>query len=239
MGMDPKQVLRRGQTIVLTAPPHRWRFGCWVDALAPDRITLVAVSGDALPDGLAPGLLVVGYVPTPVRVYQFESIVLQAQAQPHPTVVVAMPDALTPVQRRRYFRVEALFPVALAPKDDPDAAPLAVTGVDISAGGVGVLAERAKEVPAWALQVGNAVRVTVTLKPIEGEVPHPVEVNAVGEIVWVTRTEHGWRMGIAFVDIDPKARERIVAWCFAFQRHLLRLGLLPTRGHKWERGVSG
>ncbi|GBC99012.1 Flagellar brake protein YcgR [bacterium HR17] len=227
--MDPRALLRRGQTVVLEAPLHRQKLVCVVDGAAVDRLFLVSLVGSEGPSVFEPGQIVVGYAQTPIRVYQFESVVLQSQSQPTPTVVIAMPDTLTPVQRRRFFRVEVLFVAQLMSKDDPRAPAVSATGVDISAGGLGVSVDRADLYPEFPQEIGKPVRVVCALPPVEGELPEPTKVEAIGEIVWVTRHERWLRMGIAFIDIDPKVREHIVAWCFAFQRRLLRMGLLSPR----------
>ncbi len=49
------------------------------------------------------------------------------------------------------------------------------------------------------------------------------DLDVTGEVVWVCdNIEGGWKVGIKFVDMDDRVRERIVRYIFAWQRRMLR-----------------
>jgi len=196
-----------------------------VETITTDRLGLC-------PQGLrlagplpAPGTRVCCFIATSTRVYQFESMVLASAEKPEPTVTLQFPKAIVPLQRRQTFRLQVLHTVTLA---DPEGQwQVEATGVDIGAGGVGIRLKAKGKEPSPPILMHSRLHLTITLPPAEAEFPKGLQVKAVGEVVWRRREEQGWRMGIAFVDIERKEQERVIAWCFAFQRRLLRLGLLP------------
>jgi len=198
-----------------------------VEAVTADRVELCP-QGVNLSAPLPPtGSRVLGFIATPTRVYQFESTVLASTEKPEPTVTLEFPKAIVPLQRRQTFRLQVLHTVTLA---DPEGQwQIEATGVDIGAGGVGIRWKTKGKEPSPPFFMHSRLHLTITLPPAEAEFPKGLQVKAVGEIVWKRREEQGRRVGIAFVDIDRKERERLIAWCFAFQRRLLRLGLLSTR----------
>lgn len=51
------------------------------------------------------------------------------------------------------------------------------------------------------------------------------DLEVSGEVVWVCENiEGGFKVGIKFIDMDERARERIVRYIFAWQRRMLRAG---------------
>lgn len=51
------------------------------------------------------------------------------------------------------------------------------------------------------------------------------DLDVTGEVVWVCdNIEGGWKVGIKFVDMDDRVRERIVRYIFAWQRRMIRSG---------------
>lgn len=49
------------------------------------------------------------------------------------------------------------------------------------------------------------------------------DLDVTGEVVWACdNIEGGWKVGIKFVDMDERVRERIVRYIFAWQRRMLR-----------------
>ncbi len=54
---------------------------------------------------------------------------------------------------------------------------------------------------------------------------HAQDLEVTGEVVWICENiDGGYKVGIKFVDIDERARERIVRYIFAWQRRMLRAG---------------
>jgi len=51
------------------------------------------------------------------------------------------------------------------------------------------------------------------------------DLEVTGEVVWTCENiDGGYKVGIKFIDIDERARERIVRYIFAWQRKMLRAG---------------
>jgi len=51
------------------------------------------------------------------------------------------------------------------------------------------------------------------------------DLEVTGEVVWICENiDGGYKVGIKFIDIDERARERIVRYIFAWQRRMLRVG---------------
>jgi len=51
------------------------------------------------------------------------------------------------------------------------------------------------------------------------------DLEVTGEVVWVCENiDGGFKVGIKFIDMDERARERIVRYIFAWQRRMLRAG---------------
>ncbi len=51
------------------------------------------------------------------------------------------------------------------------------------------------------------------------------DLEVMGEVVWTCENiDGGYKVGIQFVDIDERVRERIVRYIFAWQRRMLRSG---------------
>lgn len=222
-------LLRRGTAVTLeTINGDRViRQAFVIEAVTNDRLELCA-QGWRLSGPLpSPGSRVRGFIVTPIRAYQFESTVLANSEKIVPTVILALPKALVPVQRRQSFRLQVLHTVLL---NDPDGRwQKKATGLDISARGVRLhLKRRAGEIDL-PFSLHSPLHLQITLPPVKPKVPRGLQVNASGEAVWARKDQWGWWIGVAFTDIERKARERLIAWCFAFQRFLLKLGLLSPR----------
>jgi c-di-GMP-binding flagellar brake protein YcgR len=223
------ELLRRGTLVTLeTVSGDRWlRQTFVVEKVSADRLELCAFGLRLVGSLPAPGSRVLCFIATPVRVYQFESTVLASAEKPEPTVALELPKVIVPFQRRQFFRLQVLHTVTLA---DPEGQwQIEATGVDVGAGGVGVRIRMRGKEPPPPLPTHSRLNLTIHLPPAEEEFPQGLQVTAVGEVVWRRRDEQGWRVGIAFVDIDRKVQERLIAWCCAFQRRLLRLGLFSTK----------
>ncbi len=60
------------------------------------------------------------------------------------------------------------------------------------------------------------------------------DIEVTGEVVWTCENiEGGYKVGVQFVDIDERVRERVVRYIFAWQRRMLR------SGKKGREGRSG
>jgi c-di-GMP-binding flagellar brake protein YcgR len=226
-----QELLRRGQKVVLeTKKGERvWRHTFVIDLALPERLFLTPLTEGEVISVYEEGSSVVGYIPTPVRAYQFESMVVQNQSGAVPYIVLERPEQLQPVQRRRFFRVRVFHSVKLLPISNGNEAtfdqPIEAYGTDINGGGVGIRLDSRKIPPNFQLREHQRLKLVISLPPVEKAFPQGLRAELVGEILWIRRNGQSLRIGIAFTNIDRKLQERIIAWCFAYQCKLLRLGL--------------
>ena len=224
-------LLRRGQKVVLEIKKDErvWRHTFVIDLASPERLFLTPLTEGEVVSVYEVGSKVVCYIPTPIRAYQFESVVVQNQAGTVPCIVLECPEQLRPVQRRRFFRVKVLHLVKLLPisgeKEATFDQPIEAYGTDINGGGVGIRLDFRKIPPTLRLREHQRLKLFISLPPVEKAFPQGLAVEVVGEILWMRRNGQALRIGIAFTNIDRKLQERIIAWCFAYQCKLLRLGL--------------
>ncbi len=226
-----QMLLRRGQRVVLEVVNEDQvrRNTFVVEEVQPTQIQLTPLTeGDVLPL-YAPGVPVRGYFPTPVRAYQFESVVRSCQFAPNPSLVLDPPQNLRPVQRRRFFRVRVLHRAQLQPlpvgHEEKTMPLIEAFATNINAGGIGVWVELRRLPTALTWRLHQRFRLSIFLPPVEREFPEGLKVETIGELIWMSQSDRYLRLGIAFTDIDRRTQERIIAWCFAYQRRLLQRGL--------------
>jgi c-di-GMP-binding flagellar brake protein YcgR len=224
-------LLRRGQKVVLeTKKDERvWRHTFVIDLTSPERLFLAPLTEGEVISVYEEGSSVVCYILTPIRAYQFESLVVQNQSGTVPYIVLERPEQLRPVQRRRFFRVRVLYSVKLLPISNGKEAnfdqPIEAYGTDINGGGVGIRLDFRKIPPTLQLREHQRIKLVIFLPPVEKAFPQGLAAEVIGEILWMRRNGQALRIGIAFTNIDRSLQERIIAWCFAYQCKLLRLGL--------------
>lgn len=233
-----QNLLQRGQRVVLESliEEQVQRHTFVVDIVLPNQIFLTPLTEGEIVSLYKPESCVRGYILTPVRTYQFESSVIQSRRFPSPFVVIETPRKIAPVQRRRFFRIRTLYTVQLLPLSNDGKPsldqPLEVYGTDINGGGVGVRVDLKKIPPSIRLREHQMLRLTIKLPPIEKVFPEGLSIETLGEIVWARQNGRTMRVGIAFTSIDKRTQERIIAWCFAYQCRLIRLGLLSDERHE-------
>jgi len=226
-----QELLRRGQKVVLEMKKDErvWRHTFVIDLALPEQLLLTPLTEGEVISVYEPGNRVICYIPTPVRAYQFESVVVQNQAGAVPYIVLERPEQLRPVQRRRFFRVKVLYSVKLIPifsvGQEPAPPEIEAYGTDINGGGVGIRLDFRKISPTLQLREHQRLKLVISLPPVEKVFPQGITAEVVGEILWMRCNGQALRIGIAFTNIDQKLQERIIAWCFAYQCKLLRLGL--------------
>jgi len=226
-----QDLLRRGQRVVLeTVNDDRiQRHTFVVDLVLPQQVFLTPLTEGDIVSVYKPQSSVRGYIPTPVRAYQFESVLIQSRKEPTPLVVIALPEKFIPVQRRRFFRVKALLRVQVVPLSQEGEPlvqqPIEVYGTDVNAGGVRLRIDLRKLPKGLHFHEHQRMKLTILLPPVENRFPSGLEVEAVSEVVWVHQNRRALHMGVTFTSIDRRLQERIVSWCFAYQCRLIRLGL--------------
>ncbi len=227
-----QKLLRRGQRVVLEIVNGEQvqRNTFIVDIVLPQQIYLTPLTEGDVVSLYEPESCVHGYIPTPVRTYQFDSKVVQRKRLPLPFVAIEVPKQFVPVQRRRFFRIRTLYAVRIIPLSNDGEplleSPLEVYGTDINGGGAGVKVDLRKLPSELQLHEHQRLLLTIKLPPVEKAFPKGLTIQTIGEIVWVRKNGKTARLGIAFTSIERTSQERIVSWCFAFQCKLIRLGLL-------------
>ncbi|MCS7263447.1 MAG: PilZ domain-containing protein [Armatimonadetes bacterium] len=230
--MMEKNLLRRGQRIVLESVHDEkvQRNTFVVDFVLPQQIFLTPLTEGEVVSFYEPESCVRGYIPTPVRTYQFESKVIQSKRLPSPFVAIDVPKEIVPVQRRRFFRIHALHSVQMIPLSNNGEPlldqPLEVYGTDINGGGVGLRVDLRKIPSSLQLREHQKLLMKISLPSIEKTFQNGLSFETVGEVVWIRQNGKTLRLGVAFTSIERRLQERIVAWCFAFQCKLIRMGLI-------------
>lgn len=226
-----QDIFRRGQKVVLEKKRDEkvFRNTFIVDLVLPQQLFLTPLTEGNVASVYEVGSKVVCYIPTPVRAYQFESVIIQNRLGASPYLVIAYPQQVRPVQRRRFFRVRVLHSVKLMPilngSETTLEQPIEVYGTDINGGGVGIRVDFRKIPLTLDFREHQRLKLFLSLPPVEKAFPEGLVVEVVGEILWMRRNGQWLHLGIAFTNIDRRLQERIIAWCFAYQCKLFRFGL--------------
>lgn len=232
--MDTRQLFQIGRRVFLERlrGDQLERFAFYIADVKIDRLSLTALTRSDAILSLSPGETVKGYIPAPMRIYQFDAKVLEHSPHPSMPLVLSMPEVLIPVQRRHFVRVNGLYEAEIAPIDAKGQVGsfLPVIGVDIGGEGAGLRVFQRRLPPSFPLQIGQIFFVRLSLPSISPDFPEGLTLETKGTLVTLVPEQdelHSdrFRVGLAFLGMDSKTRERIVAWCFAFQRRLLRQGL--------------
>ncbi len=231
-----QNLLRRGQRVILETirDGQLWRHTFVVDLILPQQILLTPLTEGDIVSIYEPERLIRGYIPTPIRAYQFESKVVQTRRSPSPYIAIEFPERIVPVQRRHFFRIRTLLSVQLLPLSSNGEPclehPIEVYGTDINGGGAGVRIDLRKLPQGFQFQQHQQVRLNISLPAAGKTFPNGLTFEAVGEIVWAKRNGRTMHLGIAFTSIDRKVQQQVISWCFACQRRLIQLGLLRSDG---------
>lgn len=141
--------------------------------------------------------------------YGFETVVIKAAVEPEPELHLEAPRRVERVQRRHWVRLDVSLPVWLARVDAPEEERSGRTR-DLSGGGVRLRCDE-------PLKPGDLVALRILF-------PGGWEVAARGRVV---RAEQGTdaqpEYGIQFIDIDPRAQDRIAGFILAEQARRRRL----------------
>jgi c-di-GMP-binding flagellar brake protein YcgR len=146
--------------------------------------------------------------------YFFETRVLERRLQPLPVLILEKPQKINRSQRREFVRFGARLPFRYSLFDGLET--LDANTADISGGGISFTTP----VPP---REGSQMR-------LELELPGEKPVKAVGSVVRVADRsgpiKKRYKVGVTFLVIEEKDRDRIIKYIFARQRELRRKGLL-------------
>lgn len=107
------------------------------------------------------------------------------------------------LQRRQYFRLEKIIPFTYIIKDDPDGKIYKGIIEDISGGGLRSKVDN-------KLEVGTIIICNFKLE---------CEINVTGKVIRFDEfKEKAYEIGICYIDIDERIREKIISYIFQEQR---------------------
>ncbi len=150
--------------------------------------------------------------------YGFTTEVERALTEPLPLLILKQPKQFFKIQRRDYVRIETMLSVDYSIENDEESKDLCVLHVssrDISGGGIAIIERK-------VLPVDTIVNLNIHLPEenleIKGKVVRWGEVDT-------SPTKKYW-MGVQFINISERERQKIIHYIFKRQRELRSKGLL-------------
>jgi len=148
--------------------------------------------------------------------YRFFSHVLRRRSEPLPHLVIAFPEEIVRIQRRRYFRLDTHLRVRFRvdpPSEDLPLSELNRYGVTENLSAGGLLLNTRDELGEGELLLGSL------------ELPDgPLGFSGVVRRL-LDGPEGVWRAGVEFINLPEADRDRVASFLFAEQRERRRLGL--------------
>ena len=169
-----------------------------------------------LPEGLK---VQVGIVRSGIS-YFFEATILRRLRSPLPLLVVNKPAEARKRQRRAWVRVPAvlnfLYAAVDAANPDQELEFQRAQTLDISGGGLLFATDR-------SFLPDDRLKIILELPPDQ-------KIELVGRVARIVNNPSGaWRrfsVGVEFIQIGERDRDRIIRWVFERQRELIKRGLL-------------
>jgi len=181
-----------------------------VEFISHKRLVLAAPIKERQVVPVKPGEIITVNYWVGTKSYCFTSEVLQFTRDNLSTITVAWPCQVKRLYRRQFFRVGADLSLILAPTENKRI--YHTKTLDVSGGGVLVKSP-------VRLQRNEYVEMQITL-------PKGGVFDTLGRVVRVEEVksgkETGYLTGIEFAVIDERDRERIIAYVFERQRHLMK-----------------
>lgn len=218
-----QETLRIGQRVEIDVdlPGFTGTYSSRVEDMTDTSLTLALPSRARLFVPLTKGqTIIVSFWGDSVH-YSSETRVLERRTKPLPVVIVERPTNFKRHQRRNFVRFDARLPLQfyrIQDREPPEESPevFTVETTDISGGGVSFLTSMRLEMKC-RLQLELA---------LPGDKP----VKAIGSVVRVVNNPRSvrkrYRVGVSFLVIEERDRDRIIKFIFARQRELRRKGLL-------------
>jgi hypothetical protein len=165
----------------------------------------------------------------------FETAVRAIVSAPVAHLDLDVPEAarVRRIPRRQHFRVSATLPVTFtferpgARIPEQNAALSAMT-FDISSGGVGILADRARDQVLPALHAAGDLEITLAPAGVEPRPPRPPVITCHGRVVRIEEIEETSRvlLGVDFRGIGEQQRMEVSRFVIAHQLALRRRGVV-------------
>jgi len=217
-----RKLPRPGQNVSIRvlAGAHEGTYASLVEGYQPQGILVGAPFKGGVPLPLDKGTAVRVYYHDERTMYSFRTRVVDRAWHPRPTLLLAEPEEIERIQRRRFVRLQINLPVRyclLNEQRGHDAEPEVREAAceDISAGGLLLVCPQ-------GLTKGAELDLEVELEP-------DVPLWLVGRVVRVVEhpgPERPGRYGVEFIGVTAADRDLITRFIFRKQRELRRLGLL-------------
>lgn len=147
-------------------------------------------------------------------VYAFNARVVDRLSSPVYSYILSQMSKMKKIQRRKYFRVPAFYPVTVS-KVLPEGLSMPINGniLDLSGGGMQIQLNE-------PLEVGEKISAALCLPNLK--------INTAARIVRVNKDEekNTYLLGAEFQNISEPERDRIIRCVFDIQRALLSKGLM-------------
>jgi len=184
-----------------------------VEDVTEDTITIAMPYINGLPAPLEVGEEVVVRFSTHNQYYSFSTTVKSRARSPVPVINLNVPERIHSSERRQYVRVKASVMITLTiPSDPGQTRTISGTSFDLSGGGLLTILRE-------PITVGTDLAIKMTVSPEE-----IIEVE--GRVVRcdLIRDVRRYRIGIQFVNISEKVRDRIIRVVFHHLRESLESG---------------
>ncbi|WP_214826645.1 flagellar brake protein [Exiguobacterium algae] len=146
------------------------------------------------------------------QLYAFDATVLKRISDAHMNLRYAfrLPDEkkIKRIQRREYLRVPEMIDVTVLAADGHDFASFETTSLDISAGGMRIVANRPP------IEVGESL---IVLFRIEDEQGNPKVFRVKSRLVRIHEQAVKKELSLSFEELTPRDQETILRYCFRVQ----------------------
>ncbi|ERI91264.1 type IV pilus assembly protein PilZ [Clostridiales bacterium oral taxon 876 str. F0540] len=145
-------------------------------------------------------------------IYKFYTTVTDRKVDVIPIIVLALPNEVFKVQRRKFVRVPIVCTVEYSKIENKTENIVKAIMVDLSGGGMRIKLNEQR------LNVGDLIKAYI---PVEGD---SLEIK--GEVVRVEKDDVNKLniCGISFIDLEEKNREKIIRFIFQVMRDQMRKG---------------
>lgn len=146
------------------------------------------------------------------QLFAFDTKVVKRISDAQMTIRYAfnMPDEkkIKRIQRREYLRVPEMIDVTVVAADGADFESFETTSLDVSAGGMKIIANRAP------IEVDESL---IVVFRIEDEQGSPKLFRVKSRLVRIHKQEVKQELSLAFEDLTPRDQETILRYCFRVQ----------------------
>ncbi|AIS52509.1 putative glycosyltransferase [Thermoanaerobacter kivui] len=196
--------LQPGQKLRLGIGNSQTMYSSQVQDISKDGSILIDTpiySGHLVPVRVGSIIQVIYF--TKQGLFTFYAKVLNRFSGKLPLLEIMPISSVERLQRRQYFRLEKIIPFTYTIKDDEEGKVYKGIIQDISGGGLRCKVDK-------KLEIGTVINCNFTLNK---------EISVSGKVVrFEELLEKGYEIGLCYIDIDEKMREKIISYIFEEQR---------------------